>query len=56
MKKKQYLLPRYLNSVGKGENALELSSELREIYRKRIRKNLLNLMPTYIKRGNRMDV
>ena len=30
MKKKAIFASRYLNSVGKGENALELSSELRE--------------------------
>ena len=56
MKKKAIFASRYLNSVGKGENALELSSELRENLSKKDTEEFIEFnVPTYIK-DNRMDV
>lgn len=50
MKKKAIIASRYLNSVGKGENALELSSELRENLSKKDTEGFVDFnVPIYIK-------
>ena len=50
MKKKAIIASRYLNSVGKGENALELSSELRENLLKKDTEGFVDFnVPIYIK-------
>lgn len=50
IKKKAIFASRYLNSVGKGENALELSSELRENLSKKDTEEFIEFnVPTYIK-------
>lgn len=48
-KKKALLAARYLNSVGKGENALELSIALRENLTKQWSERKDFIIPQYIK-------
>ena len=50
-KKKALLAARYLNSVGKGENALELSNVLKENLMKKEEERKVFIVPEYIKKS-----